>query len=83
MKWRKVKKDFKKKKQRLTGLFISYQECNFGMAGYAVVEDVKITPAGGKRVNYEFIAKPRPIPDETMLMPDIDNEGFSLSYEIV
>lgn len=53
MKWRKVKKHFKRyDRDKLIGLRVCVDNV------YGVVTDVKIWPSGGKRVDYDFTAEP-------------------------
>lgn len=71
MKWRKVKKQFKKNKHKYNGITVFAQtegnislECNKTFT----ITDVIISPAGGKKINFEFTLEP--LPESASLLPD-------------
>ena len=87
MKWRKVKKQFNKDKGRYIGHHIQAKDKS-GNILLAVISNVKIRPAGGKRVNYEVEAK---ISDWKPVEETIDryekayqeaNKGWSASFDM-
>lgn len=77
MKWRIVKKKFKKNKPGLIGT-IMCAETKSGQYCYMKVKDVRIKPGGGKRVKYEVTADPYTPPEQA----DYSNKGYDLSFNL-
>ena len=77
MKWRIVKKKFKKTKPRLIGT-IMCAETKSGQYYYMKVKDVKIKPGGGKRTKYEVTADPYTPPEQA----GYSNKGYNLSFNV-
>lgn len=95
MKWRKVKKQFKKNKEKYIGLNIvahTEGDVSLGCNKPFTITDVKIYPAGGKKSNFEFTGEP--VPESTSLLPeewrDTDvakeqwalSKGFDISFDM-
>lgn len=87
MKWRKVKKKFNKDKGKYIGHHIQAKDKS-GNILFAVISNVKIHPAGRKKVNYEVEAK---IHDWKPVEETIDrfetayqeaNKGWSASFDM-
>lgn len=86
MKWRKVKKKFNKSKGKYIGQYIQAKDKS-GNILLAVVSNVKIRPAGGKRVNYEVEASPAWHPVEETIdryerAYQETNKGWSASFDM-
>ena len=77
MKWRKVKKQFKKDKHKYLGLNLVAQDST-GMNVGMVVSDVKIRPAGGKQVYYDFEAEPI---QSKLWVPREEPKGYYSNHE--
>ena len=95
MKWRKVKKQFKKNKHQYKGMTVFVQtegNVSLGCNKPFTIADVRISPAGGKKMNFEFTAEP--LPESTSLLPegwkdaDVAKEqgawsnGFDISFDM-
>ena len=95
MKWRKVKKRFKKNKGKYKGMTVIAQtEGNVSLdcKKQFTITDVKIFPAGGKKIDFEFTAEPSS--ESTSLLPnewkDADvakeqgafSKGFDISFDM-
>lgn len=95
MKWRKVKKQFKKNKGKYIGLNIvahTEGDVSLGCNKPFTITDVKIYPAGGKKSNFEFTVEP--VSESTSLLldewkdADVSKEqgawsnGFDISFDM-
>lgn len=81
MKWRKVKKQFKKTKHRYLGVLMCATD-QTGNTVYCIVNDVLIAPDGCGKVNYQFCLEPI---QEKVFIPKFEEEpksdGFSFSMD--
>ena len=89
MKWRKVKKLFKKNKGKYIGLCVTATQKD-GRTIDAIINDVRIYPEHGKRCGMQFDATPqfwKPVEDvinqyEQEYERVHSNHGFSVSCEM-
>lgn len=81
MKWRKVKKNFKKIKHTLIGQLICATDKDDNRIFMKTV-DVSIRPAGGNKVAYDFKAEPwePPVRQQPEQVPG--DKGFELNFDM-
>lgn len=78
MKWRKIKKKFKKVKPTMIGRIM----CATGKDGsrfWMKIAGVKIYPAGGNKLRYDYTAEPYEPPQ---MQHSSKEQGFSLTFNV-
>ena len=79
MKWRKVKKKFKKEKPTMIGRIMCATHKN-GSQFWMKITDIRIYPSGGNKVRYDYTAKPYEPPQTPQYSSN--GNGFSLTFDV-